>query len=371
MAARDSGQRTEKPTAKRLKEARRGGQIPRSADLVGWFTLLVATFVAPVFMGALRREMENYLHTAQQAIVAGEPAVAMGQAQGVLVSVAVLFLPVLFFLMVVTTAGMAVQGGVTLTAKPLRPKLERISPKAGLKRMISAQSVVETAKAVLRLIILAILVTQMTVSFISSYLGGTSQALGPTGIEIGASLLLLIQLAAVLGLVVGLADYAFQRHKIAKQLRMTKYEVKQESRNTEGNPLVRDRRRSMHAKISRNQMLTAVSEASVVVVNPTHVAVALSYEAGGVPSVVAKGGDELARRIKERAFEAGVPVVETRPLARVLHDLLEVGDEVPAHLYEAVAIVIAFVMRRPQLPLDRVVRRLTLPPSKLSPPPTA
>lgn len=371
MASEDSGQKTEKPTTKRLREARRKGQIPRSPDLIGWFTLLVASFIAPYFMGALHQQMRDYLFEVQQIIVAGEPAAAMGEARDVAISVAVLFLPLLFFLMAVTATGLAVQGGVTLTGEPLRPKLERISLKVGFKRLVSAQSVVDTAKAVFRLVVLALLVTQITLDFVTSYLGGTSRSLEPTGVEIRTALMLLIRLAAVLGLVVGFGDYAFQRYKVAKQLKMSKHDVKQENRNIEGDPMVRNRRRSLHAKVSRNKMLAAVGEASVVVVNPTHVAVALSYAAGGVPRVVAKGGDELARRIKERAFDAGVPVVETRPLARLLHDLLEVGDEVPAHLYEAVAIVIAFVMRRPHLPLERVVRRLTVPESKLSTPPTA
>jgi flagellar biosynthetic protein FlhB len=146
---------------------------------------------------------------------------------------------------------------------------------------------------------------------------------------------------------------------------MTKDEVKRENRNTDGDPLIRGRRRSMHAKISQNQMLSAVSEASVVVVNPTHVAVALSYKAGGVPTVVAKGGDGLAARIRERAFQSDVPVVEARPLARILHDSIDVGSEVPAHLYEAVAIVIAFVMRSPKSTVEGMIRRVTVPNSKL------
>lgn len=366
--ANDGAQRTEKPTPKRLRDARRKGQIPRSPDLVGWLTLLIASFVIPSFMKTMRGQMADYLATVQQAIGAGEPMAAMAEAGAVVRTTGLVFLPLLAMLAVVTAGGLAVQGGVTLTAEPLRPKLDRISPKAGFKRLVSAQSAVDTAKAMFRLVVLAVLVTQLTVGYIDRYLGGTSRALGPAGVEIGGLLLLLVRLAALMGLVVGMADYAFQRHKIAKQLRMSKHEIKQETRNTEGDPQIRNRRRSLHAKVSSNQMLAAVGEASVVVVNPTHVAVALAYESGDVPTVVAKGGDDLAIRIRERAFDAGVPVVEVRPLARVLHDLLDVGEEVPGHLYEAVAIVIAFVMRAPSVQLDRMVRRLSVPPSKVSGP---
>lgn len=365
MADNKGAQKTEKPTPKKLRDARRKGQIPRSPDLVGWFTLLVASFVLPAVLGAMRRTLSDYFRSVQDALGAGELQAAMGDAGGLMGGVATVFIPFLLFLAVVTAGSLAIQGGVVLSAEPLRPKLERISPKAGLKRLVSAQSAVDTGKAVLRLVVLVVLVIEVMLSQIDGYLGGTSRALGPTGLEIGSSLLLVVRLAGVMGVVVGLGDYAFQRYKIGKQLKMTKDEVKRENRNTDGDPLMRSRRRAQHAKVSQNKMLAAVGDASVVLVNPTHVAVALSYEPGGIPKVVAKGGDVLAARIRERAFATDVPIVEVRPLARLLHDLIEVGDEVPAHLYEAVAIVIAFVMKAPRISVDGSIRRLSVPNSKL------
>ena len=361
----DNAQRSEKPTAKRLRDARRKGQIPRSPDLVGWATLLAASFVLPTLAAVVHRTMAGYLQQATRTVAAGDPGQAMVLAAGMAgdaLGWTIVFLAVMF---AATAAGMAVQGGVTLTAQPLKPKWERLSPKAGVKRLVSAQSLVDTGKALFRLTVMAVLVLQVGVGYISSLLSGTSRALEPAGVELADALLLVVRLVAVVGVVVGLGDYAFQRYRTGKQLRMTKHEVKQESRNTEGDPLTRGRRRRAHADITRNQMLAAVNEASVVVVNPTHVAVALAYEAGGVPTVVAKGDDDLALRIRERAFEKGIPVVEVRPLARVLHDLIDVGEEVPAHLYEAVAIVIAFVMRAPATTLERAVRTVSVPPSKL------
>ena len=365
MANDKTAQRSEKPTPKRLREARRKGQIPRSSDLVGWLTLLVASFLLPLLLSTVRNSMADYFRVVQQAIGAGELEVAMGEAGGLAQAIGLIFVPFLLFVAVVTAGGMAVQGGITLSAEPLRPKLERISLKAGVKRLVSAQSAVDTAKAVIRLVILVVLVFEVMMGQINGYLGGTNRALGPTGLEIGASLLLLVRLGAIAGIVVGLGDYVFQRYKVGKQLKMTKDEVKRENRNTEGDPLVRGRRRAQHAKVSQNQMLAAVGDASVVMVNPTHVAVALAYKPGGVPTVVAKGGDALAARIRERATAADIPIVEVRPLARLLHDLIDVGNEVPAHLYEAVAIVIAFVMKSPQTSLNGSVRRVSVPNSKL------
>ncbi|MEM8926216.1 MAG: EscU/YscU/HrcU family type III secretion system export apparatus switch protein [Actinomycetota bacterium] len=368
----ESAQRSEKPTPKRLREGRRKGQIPRSPDLVGWLTLFIASFIIPRLATEVYDRMTSYVEEAVATVAAGDGNGAMGMAASLSGSVMVAMVVFLSLMFALTAGGLAMQGGVTLTLQPLRPKLERISLKTGFKRLVSAQSLVDTAKAVFRLTAMALLVLQVAVGYITALLGGQSRSLSPAGAELAAALLLVVRLVAFIGIIVGLADYAFQRRKVGKQLKMTKHEVKQETKNTEGDPFIRSRRRSLHMAVNRNQMLAAVGDAAVVVVNPTHVAVALSYQGGGVPTVVAKGGDELALRIRERAFETGVPVVEVRPLARVLHDALDVGAEVPAHLYEAVAIVIAFVMRAPATALDRTIRRVVVPPSKLlepTPPP--
>ncbi len=365
MAAKESAERSEKPTPKRLREGRQRGQIPRSPDLVGWLSLLIASFVLPALARGLHSRMATYLDRSTEMAARGDLAGAMGMSVGLAATVNWAVLAFMLVLFVSSGIGMAVQGGVTLTAKPLRPKLERISPKSGVKRLVSAQSLVDTGKAVFRLVIMALLVFQIGLGTIEGLLQGQSLALEPAGAQLGDAILLILRLVALLGVAVGLADYAFQRRKIGKQLKMSKHEVKQENRNTEGDPTTKSRRRNMHANVSRNQMLSAVDDASVVVVNPTHVAVALSYSAGEVPTVVAKGGDELALRIRERAFSASVPVVEARPLARVLHDQLDIGSEVPAHLYEAVAIVIAFVMRTPDTVFDAAIRRVSIPASKM------
>lgn len=367
MADKSSGQKTEKPTPKRLREARRKGQIPRSPDLVGWITLLAASYVIPSMLALLQDRFLQYFARSTEFVAAGAWQQAMVASQDLVIAITIVFVPFLLLLAVITVLAMVAQGGVVLSAEPLKPKKERISPKAGLKRLVSPQSAVDTIKAILRLVALAILMWQIMVGQVAGFL--TSAVRSPVigGIELGAALLLLVRLAALLGVVVGLGDYAFQRWKTGRQLKMTKEEVKRENRNTEGDPLMRGRRKAMHARVSRNQMLAAVGEASVVVVNPTHVSVALSYDSGAVPTVVAKGVDELALRIRERAHEEGVPVVESPPLARALNELIEVGDEVPAHLYEAVAIVIAFVMRLPPTAVQGTVRKVAVPPSKLAP----
>jgi flagellar biosynthetic protein FlhB len=364
--ADDSGQRTERPTPKRMREARRRGQIPRSPDLVGWFVLLIVSFVLPPVLRGLQGALSDYIARSVSAAAAGEWAAMLSSPGSLYRSVGLVLAPLLGLIVVLTAGGLAVQGGVTLTTEVLRPKFERISPKAGIKRLVSAQAAVDTLKAVVRLTVLSLLVVDIGAGFVVSYVNGTERDLATASAELAASLLLLVRLSAAVGVAIGVADYAFQRHKVAKQLKMTKHELKQENRSTEGDPMIKSRRRSLHARLSRNQMLAAVSDASVVVVNPAHVSVALSYAAGAVPTVVAKGTGELALRIRERAFEAGVPVVESPPLARLLNETIDVGAEVPARLYEAVAIVIAFVLRLPDPPFERMVRRVNVPGSKLA-----
>jgi flagellar biosynthetic protein FlhB len=366
--ADDASQRTEKPTPKRLREARRRGQIPRSPDLVGWFALLVASFVLPVLFRALHRVMVDYFARFGQGVQAGEWSAMIRESGSIFSQVGLVLLPFLALVVVLTAGGLAAQGGVTPTAQVLRPKFERISPKAGLKRLVSTQSAVETVKAVVRLAFLALLLANVSSGFVASYINGASRDLASASAELGASLLLVVRLAAFVGVAIGVADYGFQRRKVGKQLKMTRHELKQEQRSTEGDPMVKSRRRSMHARLSRNQILAAVNDASVVIVNPMHVAVALSYVPGGVPTVVAKGTGTLAARIRERAFQAKVPVVEAPPLARLLNETIAIGAEVPAQLYEAVAIVIAFVMRLPAPPFERLVRRVNVPRSKLAEP---
>jgi len=261
---------------------------------------------------------------------------------------------------------MAAQGGVVLTGDPIKPKWERISPKSGFKRVFGVASLVETGKEVVRLTVLAILVATTLVAAGRDHLmsGGLSLRFS-TDLLLG-QVIVLLRLAAFIGSVVGLADYAFQRWQTTKKLKMSKQEIKQESKSSEGDPMIRSRRRQAHAKITRNQMLSAVKGATVVVVNPTHYSVALAYaDDGSAPVVVAKGTDELAFRIRERARLGEIPIVESPPLARALHATVEVNDPIPDSFFEAVAIVLAFVMRPRANKASAATRRVSIPNSKL------
>ena len=170
-----AGTKSEKPTAKRLREARRKGQIPRSPDLVGWTSLLVATFVIPPILRGLASELTGYYAEVTTAVGVGQFDLALAKAGGLIFGLGLVLLPFLVLMVVTSSVGLAVQGGVTITADPLKPKWERISPKAGLKRLVSTQSLVDTAKAVIRLVAIVVLVAQVMTEEITSYLGGTGR----------------------------------------------------------------------------------------------------------------------------------------------------------------------------------------------------
>lgn len=365
MAQSSSGEKTEKPTPKRLNDARKKGQIPRSVDLVQYVVLLSVTYLIPYSISRMYAAITAVMTSANQAAVTGDLDATLATLKPIIPVAIMALAPLLSTVMLVTWFGLAVQGGVVLTGDPLKPKLERISIKQGFKRMFSAQPLVDTGKSLIRLVVLAILMTSLVTEVLENYANGTSSDVAKSLPLLGAAILSLIRLAAIAGLIIGFADYAFQRHKMNKQLKMSKHDIKMEHKSNEGDPMVKSRRRAAHQKLSQNQMLNEVNEAAVVMVNPTHVAVAIKYSGAGVPTLVAKGGDDLALRIRERALNSGVPVVEVRPLARFLHDYVEIGTEVPATLYEAIAIVLAFVMRKPKAYFSDTIRQLNVPESRL------
>ncbi len=365
MAQSSSGEKTEKPTAKKLLDARKRGQIPRSVDLVQYVVLLIITYVLPLTISRVYQAIATVVRSANEAAATGDLDATLLTLKPAIPITVLALGPLFATVVLVTWFGLAVQGGVVISGESLKPKLERISMKQGFKRMFSAQPLVDTFKSFIRLIILAVLMTSLVTEVLERYANGTTNDVAQTLPLLGEAVLSLIRMAAIAGLVIGFGDYAFQRHKIGKQLKMSKHEIKMEHKSNEGDPMVRARRKAAHQKLSQNQMLNQVAEAAVVMVNPTHVAVAIKYSGGGVPSLVAKGGDDMALRIRERAIEAGVPVVEVRPLARFLHDNVDVGAEIPGTLFEAIAIVLAFVMRKPRSYFADTVRQVRVPESRL------
>jgi flagellar biosynthesis protein FlhB len=338
-------ERTEKPTPKKIKESRKEGQVARTPEIGAWAALLgfglLLHWLASRAWDTLRELVIRT--TTVVADPSTDDALALlhdGSVTGLLLAVA-LGTGVL----VVGVLAAAGQGGIHLATKTLKPKWSRLNPLQGAKRLFGPHALWEGAKVLLKSAVLGLLVWR-AVNGLIPLVGG----LVPTAVAVqlvAEQVTGLIRDVAVAGLITAAADYAMQRRRIGKQVRMTKQEVKQEHKNSEGDPLVRSALRSRQLAAARNRMMADLLTADVVLVNPTHVAVALRYESdNGAPRVVAKGAGAVATRIRERAHQARVPLVQDVPLARALHQACEVGHEIPAELYQAVAQVLAYVLSR-------------------------
>ncbi len=338
-------ERTEKPTPKKVKENRKEGKVPRTQELGAWGALLVVALLLSRLVGHGTDQIRELMLRCLALIEDPDPAkvLAMLREGGVLALMISLALGA--GVMVVSVAGGAAQGGLHLATKSLKPKWSKLNPIQGAKRIFGMQALWEGLKLLVKSSVVGLLVWR-AVRDLMPLLGGLVPL--HVGLELAAEAATgLMRDVAVAGLLAAAADYAFQRRKMGKQTRMTKKEVRDEHKMTEGDPLVKSAIRSRQLAAARNRMMADVPQADVVLVNPVHVAVALKYESSrGTPRVVAKGAGAVAARIREAADAHRVPMVEDVPLARALHASCEVGQEIPAELYHAVAQVLAFVLSR-------------------------
>ncbi len=339
------GEKTEKPTPKKINDARKEGQIARTQDLGAWATVLAATYMIQFTIRAASPRMQDLFAQITDVVQAPSQAGALAiLAEGGRVT-AILTAPFALALGLVAFAASASQGGVHLATKNLKPKMSRLSPLQGFKRIAGPQAGWEAAKAVAKSSVAAYLVYRAVMDLAPILTGVGSMSLVTALETTGRVAMTLMRDVAIAGLVMGLADYAYQRRRIGKQLRMTKHEVKQEMKQSEGDPHVKGAIRSKQMAMSRNRMMSAVADADVVLVNPTHVAVALRYQPDrGAPRVVAKGAGLVAARIRDEADKHRIPMVQDVPLARALHASCDLDQEIPADLFTAVAQVLAFVL---------------------------
>jgi flagellar biosynthetic protein FlhB len=308
----------------------------------GWVGLLAASFVLPHTISATTTAAEQMLSGIPATVSDPDPGKALALFSAGLRMMTVALAPFMLTLLVAGVASAAAQGGIHVSAKRLRPKLERFNPLHALKRMFGPQGVWELVKALVKSVIAGYLVWQAARKLTVVLLGHGGMPLGAALSGVAGAALSLLRVVAV---VLGLADYAIAWRRTRKQLLMTKREVMDEHRSSEGDPHVKASMRARAQALAKNRMMQDVATADVVIVNPTHVAVALRYESTrGAPRVVAKGRGAIAARIRELATENRVPMVEDVSLARALHAACDLGQEIPADFYTAVARVLAFVM---------------------------
>jgi flagellar biosynthetic protein FlhB len=339
------GEKTEKPTPQRLKKARKEGQVARTQELGTWLGVAAASVLLPMVASNGFAEVQTLF--VQIRAVADQPeapaiAALLGQA---LTAFLTTVLPLALALMVVGLVASASQGGIVFATKGMKPTLKKFNPATGLKKMFGTQGLWEVTKALIKTVALGVVV--VITSDRAQTLVSSAGALPLSAVvdTFASSAILMFRVVALTGLVLAIADYVVVRQKMMKQLKMSKYEITQEHKQAEGDPYMKAHRKGVALSMSRNRMMAEVAEADVLLVNPTHVAVALKYEAAkGAPRVVAKGAGEVAAKLREIAAESRVPMVQDIPLTRALHASCDLGQEVPAQLFTAVARVLAFVM---------------------------
>jgi flagellar biosynthetic protein FlhB len=339
--------RTEQPTPKRRTEAREKGQIARSRDLNASVVLLAGLFLIALWGSWMGLQSATLVQTClaglrPQSLNISNLHLLLMNFAGLL---AMLLAPILAGLLLASILANYMQGGWIFSIQRITPDLGRIQLFAGLKRLFSGNSLVELAKSLAKVTLIALVAYFSLIKQLPQLLPLLRQEAGQVTAYLKSSTLQVSGRIVAALLVLGLLDYFYQRYRHEKSLRMTKQEVKDEMRQAEGDARVKARIRSLMRQMATKRMLREVPTADVIITNPTHVAVALKYDSAAMiaPRVVAKGQGFIALKIIALAQEAGVPLVENQMLARSLYRLVEVGNEIPISLYRAVAEVLAYI----------------------------
>lgn len=345
----DDSQKTEDPTPKRLEDARKKGQVVNSREVTSFFLLMLLALLVSVFVVNLMTKMQLVLRPLIEkadlfeADLNGLSAIVSHTA---IEATKIVSIP-LSAAMIVIIVSSYMQHGHVLTAQSMVPKLNRISPIAGFKRIVSLRSVVEFLKGIIKIGIVGFCIwfaIQSDLNAIKTLPSGSVHDLiGFLVMLIGKALIAV----CIIMFFIAAMDYAYQYYEYMKSMKMSMQEIKDEYKQQEGDPHVKQKLRQIRAERSRNRMMQAVPDSDVVITNPTHFAVALKYESGVMqaPIVVAKGADLIAKKIREIAEENDVPLVRNPPLARALFDSIDLGEEVSTEHYKAVAEVISYIYK--------------------------
>lgn len=340
----DKSQRTEKPTPQRRKQAAKDGQVPRSADITAWLTVLSFSYLAPLTVERMREGFDAVMQQVPGLMMAPEPSDALEIMSIAATGAAGAILPMLLSAAAFATLGGIGQGGLKISSKRFKPKFENLNVGKGVKRWFSVQAAWTLAKTLLKFGVIGLVAWLILKAVGPQAMAGSLPLSASVNGAVGSAVKLL-RVTAFVGLGIAALDYLVERRKVNKGMMMTPDEVKREHRQTDGDPNQKGQLRRRQRELSRNRMMASVATADVVVVNPTHVAVALKYEPGeGAPVVVAKGRGVVAAKIREEARKHDRPMVADVALARLLFDACEVGQEIPVDLFDAVARILAFVM---------------------------
>ncbi len=342
-------EKTEPASPRKRREAREEGQVAKSTEVSSTVVLLFGIVSLRIFSGHIMGSLTNVFEWVWSRLHIFE--FTLDQMPGYIFS-GLIFLvlvlgPLMITLVIAALASNLLQVGFMFSGKAITPKYSKIDPLKGIKRLFSMKSLVEVAKGIFKILIVGYVGYITIRSELATYPYLIDQSIAEIVHFVGImSYKLGIRTCMVL-IVLAALDYAYQKFEFEKSLRMTKQEVKEEYKRTEGDPMVKSRIRAIQRERARQRMLSDVPEADVVLTNPTHLAVALKYDAekSGAPVVVAKGARLIAEKIKTIAREHNVPVIENKPLARLLYKTVKIGADIPMELYQAVAEILAYVYK--------------------------
>lgn len=342
-----SEEKTEQPTSKKREKVRKEGQVARSNEVTTAFLLILMFFTIQIFSQEVKARFLEVFEKSVRLFYLEEinAQIAKALMWEVFKDMFLMVWPFLLVAVVVGVVTNLVQVGWQVTWKPLEPKLSNISPLKGLKRIFSARTLIELLKAIFKIALISILVYNTIKNYdnlaINLY---QMDALSAYAVVFKIVLDLCIRIGWFF-IIVAAIDYAYARFKFEKDIKMTKQEVKDEYKQSEGNPEIKGRIRQKMREVAMRRMMQDLPKADVVITNPTHFAVALRYDdsADAAPIVLAKGADLVAKNIREKAKEHGIEIIENKALARTLFYTVEIGDEIPPELYQAVAEILAFV----------------------------
>ena len=346
----DDASKTEDPSAKKLEEGRSRGQVAQSRDLSTWVMLLAATLLmgtaTPAMFADFTKSMTVFFEQSH-AMPSGAGGISAVLSEVFYIS---LRISLIFFIILIFSAilGPAMQIGFMISPDVLKPDFSKISMMKGVKRLFSIRSVVEFIKGLLKMTAIGL----VGFTLVAPYLNGIEHTISISPFEVlieMKSLTIRMMIGVLIALLaIALADFLYQKWEFMKQMRMTKQEVKDEYKQTEGDPYIKGKLKQLRMEKARQRMMQAVPKADVIITNPTHFSIALKYDTSvsEAPIVIAKGVDAVAARIREIAKEHDIILYENPPLARTLYDTVEIDDPIPVELYKAVAEIISFVYRK-------------------------
>ena len=349
LFAESDEEKTEEATPHKKQQSRKKGQVAKSTDFnaaFGVLVLVVALFWLQGYMGERIRGFLGHILSQEltQVLTQGQVIYLFRMS---LLALLEILAPVFVIAMIVGIATNMAQVGFKITPEAMEPKLEKLNPIEGFKRIFSKKALVELAKAMIKIVVVGAAVFFVVRHYFDRMLFMSD--MGISGIvEMMAMVLFMTALiAAIIFILVAILDLIYQRWEFRQQIKMTKHELKQEFKQTEGDPLIKAEIRRQQRKMAMSRMMAQVPEATVVVTNPTHLAIALKYDDGltDAPVVLAKGAGHVALKIIEMAEEKGIPVIENKPAAWSLYETVEIGQEIPFELYQIIAEILAAVYR--------------------------